>query len=42
MRILGIDPGLATIGYGVIDVDKSKPKVISFGVISTPKELSMP
>ena len=42
MRILGIDPGLATIGYGVIDVENSKSKVISYGVISTPKDKSMP
>ncbi len=42
MRILGIDPGLATIGYGVIDVENSKSKVISYGVISTPKDKTMP
>ncbi len=42
MRILGIDPGLATIGYGIIDVENSKCKVISYGVISTPKDKTMP
>jgi crossover junction endodeoxyribonuclease RuvC len=42
MRILGIDPGLATIGYGIIDVENSKSKVISYGVISTPKDKTMP
>ena len=40
MRILGIDPGFATIGYGIIDVEKSKAKVIGYGVITAPKEKS--
>lgn len=42
MRILGIDPGLATVGWGVIDVINGKPKVISYGVILTPKENKLP
>ena len=37
MRILGIDPGYATIGYGVIDTNGNKHKVIDYGVITTPK-----
>ena len=42
MRILGIDPGLATVGWGVIDVINGKPKAISYGVILTPKESKLP
>jgi crossover junction endodeoxyribonuclease RuvC len=42
MRILGVDPGLATVGWGVIDVINGKPKVVSYGVILTPKEDSLP
>ena len=42
MRILGIDPGLAIIGYGVIDVDKGNFKVVDYGVITTPKEETIP
>ncbi|MBE5744438.1 MAG: crossover junction endodeoxyribonuclease RuvC [Clostridiales bacterium] len=42
MRILGIDPGLATVGWGVIDVVNNKPKVVSYGVILTPKENKLP
>ncbi len=38
MRILGIDPGLAIVGYGVIEVDdKNKAKVVDYGVVETPK-----
>ena len=42
MRILGIDPGLATVGWGVIDVINGKPKPVAYGVILTPKENKLP
>ncbi|MDY4592546.1 MAG: crossover junction endodeoxyribonuclease RuvC [Eubacteriales bacterium] len=42
MRILGIDPGLAIVGYGVIDSDKGVYRPVDCGVINTPKELSLP
>lgn len=35
MIILGIDPGVATIGFGVISVEKQQNKVINYGVITT-------
>ena len=31
--ILGIDPGTNLMGYGVLQVQEGKPKVISLGVI---------
>jgi crossover junction endodeoxyribonuclease RuvC len=36
MRILGIDPGTGILGFGLIDFDKNKPKLIDGGVIRTP------
>ena len=42
MRILGIDPGLATVGWGVIDVINGKSKPIAYGVILTPKDKKHP
>ena len=43
MVILGIDPGLATLGYGVISKDgNGKCEVIDYGVVTTPKEESLP
>ena len=33
MRILGIDPGLQLTGYGVVDYDALRPKLIDGGVI---------
>jgi len=35
MRILGIDPGYATVGYGVIDYVKAKFTVVNYGAIVT-------
>jgi len=37
MIILGIDPGLEKIGYGVIDRQGSKLQVVDFGLILTPR-----
>jgi len=44
MRILGIDPGLATTGWAIVDFDDSsvcEPKVVDFGAILTEKGLSV-
>ncbi len=40
MRILGIDPGLATVGFALIDVDQQKRKLVTLGVIKTHQRLS--
>ncbi|MGN0961530.1 MAG: crossover junction endodeoxyribonuclease RuvC [Christensenellales bacterium] len=42
MIILGIDPGLAIVGFGVLEKQKSKVDVIDYGVINTPKEDTLP
>ena len=36
MRIIGIDPGTGILGFGVIEVDKNKIKMIDAGVVRTP------
>ena len=35
MRILGIDPGIAIVGWGVIDYDGRNLKPVDFGAITT-------
>ena len=35
MKILGIDPGSGTIGFGLIELAKGKPKLFDAGVIQT-------
>ena len=42
MVILGIDPGLATLGYGVIEVVNDKRRLIQFGTLTTPAGEPMP
>ena len=42
MVILGIDPGLARLGYGVIEVDGDKRRVIQYGTLNTPAGQPMP
>ena len=36
MRILGLDPGTATTGYGIIDAVDGRLTMVAYGVISTP------
>jgi crossover junction endodeoxyribonuclease RuvC len=38
MKILGLDPGTATTGYGVIECDRMSQNLIAYGVIKTGKE----
>lgn len=40
MRIIGIDPGTATVGWGVIEVRGGKTAAVAFGHISTSKDLA--
>jgi crossover junction endodeoxyribonuclease RuvC len=35
VRIIGIDPGLARVGYGIIDEKEGKKKMIDCGIIET-------
>ena len=38
MRIIGLDPGLARVGYGIIEVQNEKKVLLDCGVIETNKE----
>lgn len=42
MIILGLDPGTATTGYGVIAVNGNHIRPICYGIISTPASDEMP
>lgn len=42
MRVLGIDPGYALVGFGVLDYDNYQNSIVDFGVISTTKDEEMP
>ena len=42
MRILGVDPGTATTGFGIIDYANGRSVFVDAGVITTPPEQPMP
>lgn len=43
MVVLGIDPGIATLGYGVVEKDgNGSCRAIDYGVVVTPKDESLP
>ncbi len=42
MKILGIDPGIAIMGYGVVEFDGNKVKVIENGVVTTSSKTKTP
>ena len=41
MRILGLDPGIATIGFGLVESDRCKYSLVRCGVITTPAHTSL-
>ena len=42
MKIIGIDPGYATLGYGIVEKKGNSFTTCHFGVITTASESSMP
>ncbi len=42
MIILGIDPGFAITGYGVVKYEGNKFSVIDYGAVTTPAGMEMP
>ncbi len=42
LRIIGIDPGYAIVGYGVLDCNNCKFKTISYGAVTTPASDAFP
>ena len=41
MRILGIDPGYATIGFGLIEGERAQFHMVTYGAITTPAGLPL-
>ena len=42
LKILGIDPGYAILGYGIIEMQGSKFSLIDYGTINTDVSMEMP
>ena len=41
MIILGIDPGYAILGYGIIEKTGNRFRPINYGAVTTPKDMTM-
>ena len=42
LRVLGLDPGTATTGYGVVDSEGDRLRMLTYGAIVTPPDMPMP
>ncbi|HCO69207.1 MAG TPA: crossover junction endodeoxyribonuclease RuvC [Mesotoga infera] len=42
VRVLGIDPGFGTVGYGVLEMRTSKIELVSYGAIRTEPDEPIP
>ena len=42
MRILGIDPGYAIVGFGILEADRGQARLVRCGAINTPAGVPMP
>lgn len=42
MRILGIDPGLAIVGFGVIEQEHNRLSLVDYGTVTTPAGMPLP
>ena len=42
MLILGIDPGFAIVGFGLLESERGKQRLLSCGTITTPAGLHLP
>ncbi|HHT46486.1 MAG TPA: crossover junction endodeoxyribonuclease RuvC [Firmicutes bacterium] len=42
MRVIGIDPGLATVGYGIVEKNGDKYRELDYGYIGTPAGSELP
>ena len=41
MRILGIDPGIATIGFGLVEAERGQARMVTYGAVTTPAGLPL-
>ena len=42
MKILGIDPGYAIVGYGIVEYNSNRFKTVDYGAILTDKDVPFP
>ena len=42
MRLLGIDPGYATIGFGLLEAEHGQYRMLNYGAVTTPAGIPFP
>lgn len=42
MKFLGIDPGIEITGFGIVDVERADHRLLEYGVLRTPRTLTLP
>jgi len=42
MRILGIDPGYAIVGFGLVEAQRAQQRLLQYGTITTPADMEFP
>lgn len=42
VRVLGVDPGSESMGYGIVDTDGRKHRLVAVGAIKAPRQASFP
>jgi len=42
LRVLGVDPGTAITGYGIVEGEGGELSLVAYGVITTPPHLPLP
>jgi crossover junction endodeoxyribonuclease RuvC len=42
LRIIGIDPGIATTGYGIVESDGQRSRSVTYGCVTTDSKLAGP
>ena len=40
MRIIGIDPGYAIVGFGVLEYNRAQFQVVDYGAVTTPADMN--
>ncbi len=42
MRVLGVDPGTARVGYGVVEEGATSLRAVTYGLVTTPSGVGLP
>ena len=42
MKVLGIDPGTAALGYGIVERSGGRPREIDHGCLTTSPDMTLP